>query len=90
MNNNDTSSRIIEFEDEYGNKNEAELADIIEVDGKEYAILYPTDSEPNDEEQDAIVMRFVEEGEDDYFEAIEDDEEFEKVANYIQELQDNA
>ena len=87
-NSNEPSSQIIEFEDEYGNKSEDELADIIEMDGQEYALLYPIDDNADSDEQEAIVMRLVEDGENDYFEKIEDDEEFEKISAYIQELQE--
>ena len=88
--NNDISSRLIEFEDDKGNKIKTELADIIEFEGREYAILYSAEAGQNDEEREAVVMRLIEDGDEDYFETIEDDEEFEKVANYIQELQDTV
>ena len=81
-------SQIIEIEDEEGKVKKAELLDIIEMDEKEYALLYPIDEDNSNDDQEAIVMRLVEDGDSDYFERIEDDEEFEKISNYIMEIQE--
>lgn len=81
-------SQIIEIEDEEGKVKKAELLDIIEMDDKEYALLYPIDEDNSNNDQEAIVMRLVEDGDSDYFERIEDDDEFEKISNYIMEIQE--
>ncbi|KAB2951283.1 DUF1292 domain-containing protein [Heliorestis acidaminivorans] len=73
---------IIILSDEEGNEIEFEELDRVEVDGKEYAILLPAD----DEEDEAIILRVELEDGEEVFSHIEDDEEWEKVADYWQEL----
>ena len=63
-----------------------ELYDIIEYEGKQYALLLEADSE--DDEPEVVLMRYTEEGEDVYFETIDNDEEFEKVQDYIESLEE--
>ena len=75
---------IIEITDDDGTVIKCELYDIIEFEGKQYALLMETDSE--DEEPEVVLMRYTEEGEESYFETIDDDEEFEKVSEYIESL----
>ena len=82
------NENLIETVDEEGNKVSFELVDIVTVDDVEYALLLPTEREEDDEEGELIVMRLKKDGEDFSFEAIEEDEEFEKVAEYIEELED--
>ena len=81
-------SQIIEIEDEEGKIKKAELLDIIEMDDKEYALLYPIDNDNSNDDQEAIVMRLVEDGDSDYFERIEDDKKKKKISNYIMEIQE--
>ncbi|QGG46723.1 DUF1292 domain-containing protein [Heliorestis convoluta] len=73
---------IIILTDEEGNEIEFEELDRVEVDGKEYAVLLPAD----DEEDEAIILRVELEDGEEVFSHIEDDEEWEKVADYWQEL----
>lgn len=80
------NDELIETIDENGNKVTFELIDIVTVDDIEYALLLPKDVE--DEEGEILVMRLKKEGEEFTFEAIEDDDEFNKVAEYIEELED--
>ena len=75
---------LIEITDDDGTVTKCELYDIIEFEGKQYALLMETDSE--DEEPEVVLMRYTEEGEESYFETIDDDEEFEKVSEYIESL----
>ena len=82
------NENLIETVDEEGNKVSFELVDIVTVDDVEYALLLPTEKEEDEEEGELLVMRLKKDGEDFSFEAIEDDEEFEKVAEYIEELED--
>lgn len=86
----DINDQIIETVDEEGNIVKFELIDIVEVDEIEYGLLLPIDeakSEP-DEDSEVVLMRLKKEGEEFLFEAIEDDEEFEKVVEYIQSIED--
>ena len=82
-----SEKRIIETVDKNGNEIKFELFDIIVVDNQEYALL------TNPEEEDAeniVVMRLIQEDGGYSFETIEDDEEFEKVEAYIESLEDET
>lgn len=79
--------QLIETVDEEGNVINFELFDIVEVEGKEYALLLPTEAEEG-EEDEIVLMRLTKDGEDYLFETIDNDEEFEKVAQYIENLED--
>ena len=74
----------IEIIDDDGTTIKCELYDIVEFDGKQYAVLAEKDSE--DEEPELVLMRYTEEGEESYFETIDDDDEFEIVSEYIENL----
>ena len=80
------NEELIETVDEEGNKVTFELLDVVTVDDVEYALLLPKDVK--DEDGEILVMRLKKDGEDFSFEAIEEDEEFNKVAEYIEELED--
>ena len=80
--------QIIETFDENGKKVSFELLDIVAVDDVEYALLLPQELEEGMEEGEILVMKLKKDGEEFSFEAIEDDEEFNKVAEYIEELED--
>ena len=77
--------QIIETVDENGNVVKFELFDIVEVDEKEYALLLPVDEDDSDE---VVLMRITKDGEEYLFETIDDDEEFEKVAQYVENMDD--
>ena len=77
--------QIIETIDENGNLIKFELFDIVEVDEKEYALLLPVDEEEGDE---VVLMRLSKDGDDYLFETIDDDAEFEKVATYVENMND--
>ena len=65
-----------------------EIYDVIDFEGKVYALLLPL-SAAEDEDAEVVVMEYVEEGEDDgYFQDIEDEAEFNRVCEYIQTLDD--
>lgn len=78
---------IIEVTDEDGEVIKCELYDIFEFEGKQYAILLEAEKE-EDDDPEVVLMRYIEEGEDVFFETIDDDEEFEKVQDYIESLED--
>lgn len=77
--------QLIETVDEDGNVINFELFDIVEFEEKEYALLLPAENPSDDDE--VVLMRLTKDGEDYLFEAIDDDEEFEKVAEYIEKLE---
>ena len=88
----DKSEDIIEITDENGESYKVEVIDLVTVNDVEYAILSPVEGcDCEDEEcdcDDYVLMRVKKDGEDYSFETIDDDEEFEKVAAYIDELAD--
>ena len=77
----------VETVDENGNKVCFEVLDIVTVDDVEYALLLPEGADDT-EESEVLIMRLKQDGEDYSFETIDDDEEFEKVASYIEQLED--
>lgn len=80
---------IVETVDENGNLIKFELFDIIQFEDKEYALLLPGDEKDREENDSEIVVMHLVQEEDGYsFETIEDDEEFEKVAAYIESIDD--
>lgn len=91
---------LLELIDEDGNKVELEVLDVITLDNKEYALLLPPKHSHDDENHDCdeencdcdddevVVMRLKRDGEDYTLELIDDDEEFERVSAYIEELED--
>ena len=82
------SKQIIETTDEEGNAVNFELFDIINFENREYALLLPAESDNDNDE--VVVMRLIKEGEDYLFEAIEDDAEFDKIVQYLENLEDEA
>ncbi|MBP7212259.1 DUF1292 domain-containing protein [bacterium] len=79
--------QLIETVDEDGNIINFELFDIVEFEEKEYALLLPADEKENDETDEIVLMRLLKEGDDYTFEAIDDDEEFDKVSSYIESIE---
>lgn len=75
---------IVTLVDEDGNEHEFTVVDIIEVDEKEYALLMPAEGEEqaDEEGEDVLVLRF----EDDTLVMIEDEAEFNRVVQYLEEL----
>jgi uncharacterized protein YrzB (UPF0473 family) len=72
---------VIVLTDDDGEEHEFNLIDTITVNEKEYAILQPV------EEEEAIILRFgIDDEGDEVLYDIEDDEEWEKVADAWQEI----
>ena len=74
--------QLIETVDEKGNIIKFELYDIVEVDEQEYALLLPAE----DEDDEIVLMRLTKDGDDYLFESIDDDDEFDKVAEYVESM----
>ena len=71
---------------EDGSVIKCEIYDVIDFEGKTYALLLP--AEEAEEEAEIIVMEYVEEDEDNgYFQSIEDEDEFNRVCEYIQTVE---
>lgn len=84
------NEQLIETFDEEGNKVSFELLDIVAVDDVEYALLLPAEETEDGDESEVLVMRLKKDGEEFSFEAIEDDEEFNKIAQYIEEIEEET
>lgn len=72
---------IVTLVDEEGKSHDFQVVDVIEVEGKEYALLLPADSD-DPEQEEVLVLRI----EEDRFEMIEDEAEFQKVVKVLEEL----
>lgn len=79
--------QIIETVTEDGEKVQFKLFDIVEFEEKEYALLLPLEDEDN-EEAELVLMQLTKEDDDYIFETIEDDDEFDRVSEYIESLAD--
>lgn len=78
----DEAENLITLQDEEGNEHEFAVVDIIEVDGREYALLMPNEPEDQESDDSVLVLRF----EDDTLVMIEDEEEFNRVVAYLEEM----
>ena len=79
-------SNIVEIQDEDGNVTKCEVYDIVEFEDKNYALLLPLEDE-DEEEPELIVLEYKEEGEEGFFQSIDDEKEFDRVCEYIQTLE---
>lgn len=82
----DENENLIEITDDDGTVIKCELYDIIEFEDKQYALLVEVNDEDEEIDPEVVLMRYVEEGEESYFETIDDDDEFERVSDYIESL----
>ncbi len=80
---------LVELSDEEGNVTSCEIYDIVEFEGKTYAMLLPVE-ESEAEDPELIVLEYVEEGEEGTFVSIEDEDEFNRVCDYIESLADEV
>lgn len=80
---------IVELSDEEGNITKCEVYDIVDFEGKTYAMLMPVEEE-SEEEPELIVLEYIEEGDECSFVSIEDEDEFNKVCDYIESLMDEV
>lgn len=82
----DENENLIEITDDDGTVIKCELYDIIEFEDKQYALLVEVNDEDEEIDPEVVLMRYVEEDEESYFETIDDDDEFERVSDYIESL----
>jgi uncharacterized protein YrzB (UPF0473 family) len=78
----ENNENIIVLSDENGEETQFEIVTVLEIEGKEYYVLYPVDSD----EEDALVLKLDknEVGEE-VLTTIEDDEEFDRVSEAYEE-----
>ena len=91
MNDNEFESEYYTLTDEDGNETEFEDVGSAELDGIEYYAMVSTESESEDEEEDGmieyvILKRDKDEDGEDIFVTIDDDDEFDRVADYFDDL----
>ena len=81
---------IVTITDENGNDTQCEVYDVIDFEDKTYALLLPLEEEESeDEDAEMIVMQYVEDDEESaHFETIDDEDEFNRVCEYVQSLED--
>ena len=79
--------QIIETVTEDGEVVQFKLFDIVEFEEKEYALLLPLEDEDN-EDAELVLMQLTKDDDDYMFETIEDDDEFDRVSEYIESLAD--
>ena len=79
-------SNLVEIQDEDGTVTKCEIYDIVEFEEKNYALLLPLEDE-SEEEPELIVLEYIEEDDEGYFQSIDDEKEFERVCEYIQTLE---
>ena len=80
---------FVELADENGEITKCEVYDVVDYEGKTYAMLLPVENS-DEEDPELIVLEYVEEGEDAYFINIEDEDEFNRVCEYIETLADDV
>ena len=72
--------------DEDGSESDFELLGRHDMDGQSYVALAPVDiEEDNEEEGSFIVLKVVEEDGEEVFVTIEDDEEFDRIADIFED-----
>lgn len=74
---------------EDGETFEFEILKELDIDGVHYAALLPADSEENDDCDEVYIVRIVIENDEEIYEVIEDDNEYEKVAKVFEEEFEN-
>ena len=73
---------------EDGSVIKCEIYDVIDFENKTYALLIPMGED--DEDTEVIVMEYVEEDEDNaHFQTIEDEDEFNRVCEYVQSFEED-
>ena len=78
---------LIEIYDEDGQITKCEIYDIVEFENKTYALLLPLEDTDTEGNNDVIVMEYVEENDEGYFKNIDDDNEFQRVCEFIESIE---
>lgn len=71
-------TNIITLTDEVGNNVDFEVIDLIDYEGKQYVILLPADDD-EEEAGEVVILSYENEGEDEIFLAVEDDNELNEI-----------
>ena len=87
----DYGNDIVTLVDENGKETEFEIVDSLVTDNNEYFALIPTETAENLSEDDGelVILKVVEENGEEFLEPIEDDEEYESIAEiFMERLED--
>lgn len=83
---------IVTLSDDDGNEYTFEVLDAVETDEHRYLALLPVHEDPQkllDDSGELVIVRVTEEDGEEFFEEIEDDDEYETIADaFIDRLQD--
>lgn len=83
---------LITLLDDENNEHEFEIVDSLELDGERYIALVASYDDPDEKLQDdgeLVILKSVTEDGEEFLEAIEDEEEFDKVAAiFMERLED--
>ncbi len=74
---------LISLMDEEGQEHEFEFVDSLELEGSEYVALIPVYDNPADsldDDGELVVLKVIQDSEEEYLEAIEDEDEFNNVS----------
>lgn len=89
---------LVTLQDEDGEERTFQLLHVLEVDNRSYGVLVALDDEEpsangsgaaddgEEDEGDLIILRMVQDGDEEYFEEIESDDEFRKVVTVLEQL----
>ena len=90
--NNEYNPDLITLSDDDGKEYTFEVLDAIETDAARYLALLPTYDDPQkmlDDSGELVIVKVGEDGGEEYFYEIEDDDEYESVADaFINRLED--
>ena len=87
----DYGNDIVTLVDENGKETEFEMVDSLVTDNNEYFALIPTETAENLSEDDGelVILKVVEDNGEEFLEPIEDDEEYESIAEiFMERLED--
>lgn len=91
-NNNDYNPDLITLTDDDGKEFSFEVLDAIETDDGRYLAMLPTYDDPKkmlDDSGELVIVKVVEEDGEEYYTEIEDDDEYETVADaFVDRLED--
>ena len=81
--NEDYGNDILTLVDDDGTEREFELIDRVVTENNEYFALIPTETADNlsDDDGQLVILKVVEDNGEEFLEPIEDDEEFDKIAD---------
>lgn len=91
IDNDDLEPKIIKTQDENGQEHSFELLDIVNFEDQDYGLLIhlndeESESEEDEEEEEVVIMKINKDENDAYsFEVIENEDEFNKVVEYLEE-----